>query len=231
MADVQFYCPKCAFRIDISKMAIPENATQCKCPSCEKTVSITEGIRITDHPKAEKQSSLDEIIDECIDSLQFPRQKDNPRQNENTNIGQNVSELIEKALSEIKVNNDLEAMHLLEKAENISSTPQARSYLAYCKAKVYQEYGAGIQACFQTLKEDPYNADHYLNLGRIYLLAGDRGLALDIFRKGIKLGSNPQIMQALRTYEVRKPPVFKSLPRHHSLNRNFGKILSVLGLR
>ena len=85
--------------------------------------------------------------------------------------------------------------------------------------------------CTQALKEEPRIADHYLNLSRIYLFVNKRGPALQLIRKGLRLGSHPQLKLELKKFEKRKQPVFSSLPRDHILNRKLGKFLSRLGVR
>lgn len=141
------------------------------------------------------------------------------------------SDLLRNALEALENNSFIEALMLLEQADEQQASPMISSYLAYCRAKVKREYAAAISLCNEALLEDPANADHYLNLGRIYILAGKRGNALPIFRRGIKLGRNPQLMTELRKFDPRKPPVFSSLPRDHSLNRIVGKVCSRMGVR
>jgi len=141
------------------------------------------------------------------------------------------SDLLRNALEALENNSYIEALMLLEQANELQSSPMVSSYLAYCQAKVKREYSAAINLCNEALRDDPANADHYLNLGRIYILAGKRGKALPVFRRGIKLGRHPQLMAELRKFDPRKPPVFNSLPRHHSVNRITGKLFSRLGLR
>lgn len=141
------------------------------------------------------------------------------------------SDLLKNALEALEKNSTIEALMLLEQAEAQRDSPMVRSYLAYCRAKVKREYAAAISLCSEALREDPANADHYLNLGRIYILAGKRGNALPIFRRGIKFGRNPQLMAELKKFDPRQPPVFSTLPRQHSLNRVVGKLFSRLGMR
>lgn len=141
------------------------------------------------------------------------------------------SDLLRNALEALESNSYIEALMLLEQANELQSSPMVSSYLAYCQAQVKREYSAAINLCNEALRDDPANADHYLNLGRIYILAGKRGNALHVFRRGIKLGRNRQLMVELRKFDPRQPPVFSSLPRHHSLNRVAGKLFSRLGIR
>jgi len=72
---------------------------------------------------------------------------------------------------------------------------------------------------------------HYLNLGRVYLEAGQKVMAIKAFRQGMKISRNRQIMVELQALGVRKEPVFASLTRTHFLNRFFGFFFNRLGLR
>jgi hypothetical protein len=67
-----------------------------------------------------------------------------------------------------------------------------------------------------------------LHLGRIYLLAKKKDLAIKIFRKGLKIRKDSRIMEELRLLGSRRSPPFASLPRNHVVNRVTGKILNSL---
>lgn len=227
MPKVLFNCPNCSFNKEISQNEIPPEAKNCKCPSCKKVLSLSEAIKPLERNEDLQQTppnSREEGHEEAAGS-----------QNGSTRDAdaslEKYHELLDEALSTLKKNNELEAMLLLEEAEKISSTPKVRSYLAYCRARVKNEFSTAIQACTQALREEPRNADHYLNLGRIYFLVNKRGPALQAFRKGLKLGPNSQLMQEMRKFKMRKPAVISSLSRDHVLNHKLGQLLSRLGLR
>lgn len=224
MSQVLFFCPNCAFSKEISQSDIPPTVKQCKCPRCRKLFDLAEAIKSFD---SNQQSSLP--THGAVEENSISSQRNSSR--EGGNSMDKYHKLLEEALSSLNANNDLEAMFLLEEAEKLYSTPKVRSYLAYCHAKVNNEFSDALRNCIQALKEEPRNADHYLNLSRIYLLANKRGPALQTIRKGLKLGPHPQLMQELRRFEMRTAPVISSLHRDHVLNRKLGKLLSRLGLR
>lgn len=227
MSQVLFNCPNCSFNKKISQNKIPSTAKNCKCPSCKKILSLTEAFRPLENSNVHQQTSLDR--QEKVHAEPVGSQKPSAQKTE-TSL-EKYHELLDEALATLNKNNDLEAMLLFEEAEKISSTPKVRSYLAYCCARVKNEFSTAIQTCTQALREEPRNADHYLNLGRIYLLVNKRGPALQAFRKGLKLGPNPHLMEEMRKFEIRKPAVIPSLPRDHVLNHKLGSLLSRLGLR
>lgn len=225
MTKIKFCCPNCAFSTTISESEIPQTATRCKCPKCKKLLLLSEATRKFDTATS---NSLDQKIEECFEKIQSGPDGKLEAESKSSN---KYYELVAEGISLISNDNVFEAILLLEEAEKLNSTPKTRSYLAYCRAKVDKEYINGINTCIDSLKEEPTVADHYLNLGRIYLLSNKKGSALQTFKKGIKLGPHPQLMHELRKFEIRKSPIIPSLPREHFLNRQLGKLLSHLRLR
>jgi tetratricopeptide (TPR) repeat protein len=230
MTKIQFCCPKCAFSTTISENEIPQTATQCKCPNCKELLPLSDAIA-----KAESivSRSIDQTIEDCFENIQlstFEKAAEKTTEEESKSLNR-YFELVDEGIALLEKENVLEAMLLLEEAEKLNSTPKVRSRLAYCRAKVNQEFSNAINMCIGAIKEESTIADHYFNLGRIYLLSNKRGTALQTFKKGIKLGPHPQLMQELRKFEMRKPSVIPFLPRDHFLNRKLGKLLSHLGFR
>lgn len=138
------------------------------------------------------------------------------------------------------VNNGLQAMHdgetlmalmSFKDAARISKPPLVRSCLAYCLAKEKQVYSKAIAMAMSAKQEIPQKSLFYLNLGRIYLLAGQKNSAMTTFRQGLKMERNPQIIDELKALGFRKPPPIPSLTREHLLNRLLGKCLAMTNLR
>ena len=146
-------------------------------------------------------------------------------------IVENYTELMKKGLVAVERHSFIEALMSFEQAESQQSTPMARSYLAYCMAEVKHHYQQAISLCQSAMRDEPHNADHYLNLGRIYLLADKRDPAMQIFRRGIKLGPNAALLAELKKFDRRKSPIFTSLERSHLLNKCIGKVMSSIGFR
>ncbi|WP_442891754.1 tetratricopeptide repeat protein [Dissulfurispira sp.] len=88
-----------------------------------------------------------------------------------------------------------------------------------------------ISLCEDAIKGEPENPIHYLNLGKIYLHAGDKETAIHAFRAGLKYKINQQIIDELNKLQTRKPPVIPFLERNNPINKYLGIILSRLGLR
>lgn len=228
MAQVLFNCPNCGFSEELSECDIPLTSKQCKCPKCNDVFYLTDAIK--------QLVTSDANIELLISNLGAVEEKQvtSPEQNHirgSKEPSDKYYQLLDEALETLESNKVLEAMLLLEEVEKLHSTPKLRSYLAYCNAKVNGKFSDAIRTCKQALEEEPRVADHYLNLGRIYMLIKKRGPALQVFRKGNKLGPNKQLMQEMRKFGVRKQPAIPSLHRDHIVNRKLGKLMSRFKLR
>lgn len=123
------------------------------------------------------------------------------------------------------------ALACFEQATALERTPLHCSYLAYCLAKVRSQFPDAVTLCREAIKNDPGNALHYLHLGRVYLMSGDRGMALDILREGLGCEGRETVLRELTLLGERKRPLFPSLARSHPLNRYLGMLLNKLGVR
>ncbi len=134
----------------------------------------------------------------------------------------------EKALA---AGETLVALMHFEAANQLQSLPAVQSALGYCLAKERRQYQQALTLCRAALDNDPTDPRHYYYLGRIYLLSNKKPLAIATFRRGLKLKRYSPIIEELRRLGVRKPPVFTSLPRDHTINRAIGVLLARVGLR
>lgn len=144
---------------------------------------------------------------------------------------QELNNLIRKGLAEMERNNTMLALIHFEDAAKLEDSPLVRSYLAFCLAREHRQMQKAAALCTGALQDEPGNPVHYLNLGRIYLLAGQKNRAIQTWRRGLKFGHHPQIAAELRNLGRRKPPVLKSLGREHPLNKQLGRLLQKFGLR
>jgi tetratricopeptide (TPR) repeat protein len=142
-----------------------------------------------------------------------------------------LNNLIRKGLAELERNNTMLALIHFEDAAKLDNSPLVRSHLAFCLAREHRQMQKAAALCNGALQEEPGNPVHYLNLGRIYLLAGQKSRAIQAWRRGLKFGLNPQIAAELKNLGRRKPPVLKSLGREHPLNKQLGLLLQKIGLR
>lgn len=140
-------------------------------------------------------------------------------------------QLFAKGLAAFKGDDTLSALVHFEKACQLETKPQFLSYLAFCLAKERGQYKKAISLCREAMESDPGNPAHYLNLGRIHVLMGNKSDAILTFREGLALGQNADISEQLEVLGARRKPVFPFLGRSNPINKFVGIILSRLGLR
>jgi tetratricopeptide (TPR) repeat protein len=136
-----------------------------------------------------------------------------------------------RGLKALQDGDSLAALSCFERAVNQGRRPAHLSYFGYCVAKERGQVQKGIGLCSEAMEGDPENAVHFVNLGRIYLLAGNKQEAISVFRKGLALGPNEEITGLLDAIGTRAPLIFPSLSRKNPLNRYLGKLLGWIGFR
>ena len=139
--------------------------------------------------------------------------------------------LVQNGLKAMHDGETLMALMNFEDAARISKPPLVRSCLAYCLAKEKKLYSKAIAMAMSAKQDNPQKSLFYLNLGRIYLLAGHKKSAMATFRQGLKMERNPQIIDELKVLGFRKPPPLPSLARENLLNRMLGKCLTMANMR
>lgn len=142
-----------------------------------------------------------------------------------------ITSLIEKGIGALKEGNTLVAMIHFEDAAKLEDNPTVRSYLAFCLAKERRQMTRAMTLCLTAMQQEPTRTLHHLNLGRIYLMAGQKTRAIQIFRKGLKLERNQQIIDELKKLGLRQPPILKTLNRTHPLNKCLGILFQKMGMR
>ena len=142
-----------------------------------------------------------------------------------------AEKLFTKGVEAIKNGNMVSALVYFEKATQLDNNPTNRSYLAFCIARERGQFKKAISLCEEALKEDPENPVHYLNLGRVYILTGQKTEAMRILREGLTYEENREIVDELVGLGMRKPSVIPLLNRRNPLNKYLGIVLTRLGLR
>jgi tetratricopeptide (TPR) repeat protein len=127
--------------------------------------------------------------------------------------------------------NMVEALVHFENASRIAKSPFVNCYLGYCLARERGKLKEGATLCLDAIREDPGNPEFYLNLGRIYALAGQKYRAIRTYQKGLKMGCDQRIIAELRHLGIRKDPVFQTLSRGNPINKYCGILFHRLGLR
>ncbi|WP_243373934.1 tetratricopeptide repeat protein [Geotalea sp. SG265] len=136
-----------------------------------------------------------------------------------------------RGLTAFKSDDTLTALVLFEKACQLENNPGFFSYLAYCLAKERGQYKKAIALCKESMEKEPDKHAHYLNLGRIYVLMGNKPDAILAFREGLARGVCPEISEQLERLGARKKPVIRFMRRDNPINKFIGLLLGKLGLR
>jgi tetratricopeptide (TPR) repeat protein len=139
--------------------------------------------------------------------------------------------LLRKGEQALKNGDTLVALLQFETAHAIRPLPGVKSKLAYCLARERRQYQQAMALCREALSAEPDNPDHYFQLSRIYLVAGQKRQAIKSLRKGLKFKRHQPIIDELNRLGARKETVFSFLPREHPLNRSAGILLTKLSLR
>jgi Flp pilus assembly protein TadD len=146
-------------------------------------------------------------------------------------VGDGAEKEFALALSALAVDDTLTALACLERALRLRDHPGWYSYLGYCIARERGQQRRGLELCLGALAMEPDHPEHFLNLGRVHLVSGDKLEALRVLREGMAKGRSPEIVRMLETLGTRKPSLFPMLHRDNPLNKYLGMILSRLGLR
>ncbi len=139
--------------------------------------------------------------------------------------------LLRKGDHALQSGDTLVALLQFEMAHAIEPRPGLKAKLAYCLAKERRQYQQAMNLCREALQAEPDNPDHYYQLSRIYMVAGQKRHAIKSLRKGLKFKRHQPIIDELNRLGARKDPVFSSLPREHIINRSAGVLLAKLGSR
>jgi tetratricopeptide (TPR) repeat protein len=132
---------------------------------------------------------------------------------------------------ELEEGNVLAALACLEKALKLHDDIRWHSCLGYCIAKERGHVTRALELCHTALEQDPDNEEHYLYLGKVYLVAGNKVDALKVLRQGMQKEANPEIAALLAAIGSRKPSVLSAFSRDNLLNKWLGYVLNRLGLR
>lgn len=133
-------------------------------------------------------------------------------------------ELVQRGLEAVDTGDLALGLELLGALPPANRSPVVTSYLACCIAGEQGRIEEAKALCAQAMQKEPVNSVHYLNLGRIHLLEGDKKEAIRMFRDGLLYGNNQLIRKEMDKLGRRSPPVFPSLGRENPLNRMIGLV-------
>ena len=116
------------------------------------------------------------------------------------------------------------ALRHFEKAwKEDKENPEYMSYYGLCKALRGGEIGLGLELCTRAIKKEFFKAEFYLNLGRVYMAAGNKKGAIKVFKKGLRYDQgNEELYKALTGLGFRTRPVIPLLDRANPMNKFLG---------
>src|SRR4030065_2348473 len=138
----------------------------------------------------------------------------------------NIERVIENGLEMARDGRYKEALSIFEEDLCFTQHPTATSYYAVSLANVEGNFDKAISLCLMAAEKEFYNPEIYLNLGRIFLLNGQKSVAVRAFRKGLKFdNSHFGLLSEMRKLGVRRKPVIGFLHRTNTVNKFLGVIV------
>lgn len=105
-----------------------------------------------------------------------------------------------------------------------SKTATGLSHFGLCLALVQKKFKPAIDLCKRAIELQFYNVDHYANLARVYVAAGNRKKAIEIVEQGLKAHAEDEtLMEVRRELGVRARPPVPFLDRAHPINITLGQ--------
>lgn len=105
-----------------------------------------------------------------------------------------------------------------------SKTATGLSYFGLCLALVQKKFKPAIDLCKRAIDLQFYNVDHYANLARVYIAAGNRKKAIEIVDQGLKAHPDDETLFEVRQgLGVRARPPVPFLDRAHPINVTLGQ--------
>jgi tetratricopeptide (TPR) repeat protein len=105
-----------------------------------------------------------------------------------------------------------------------SKAAEGLSYFGLCLALVSKKYKTAIDLCRRAVDLQFYNGDHYANLTKVYVAAGNRKKALDAAEAGLKLlPDHDGLVEVRATLGVRARPALPILDRSNPINVSLGQ--------
>jgi tetratricopeptide (TPR) repeat protein len=135
-----------------------------------------------------------------------------------------VDQCLKIGLALLYENKAWEALLLFKKAlEKDSANPFYLSYYGLCMAQVEKNATKALPFCQRAIQKNFIRPELYCNLGKVYLLKGDRRRAHQAFKKGLSIDkANAELLKELRKMGARSRPVFPFLSRKNVFNHLAG---------
>jgi tetratricopeptide (TPR) repeat protein len=98
------------------------------------------------------------------------------------------------------------------------------SYFGLCLALIRKQMKPAIDLCRRAIDLEFYNGDHYANLARVYVAAGNRKKAVETAEQGLKLiPEHDYLLRVRKSLGVRAVPTVPFLERTNPINVSLGQ--------
>ena len=98
------------------------------------------------------------------------------------------------------------------------------SYFGLCLALVSRKYKTAIDLCKRAIDLEFYHGEHYANLTRVYVAAGNRKKALETAEAGLKVApEDDDLLNARKELGIRARPAVPFLDRSNPINVSLGQ--------
>ncbi|HEX3578355.1 MAG TPA: hypothetical protein VHY33_07315 [Thermoanaerobaculia bacterium] len=105
-----------------------------------------------------------------------------------------------------------------------SKTATGLSHFGLCLALVQRKFKPAIDLGKLAIELQFYNVDHYTNLARVYVAAGNRRKAIEAVDQGLKTYPEEEsLLEERRQLGVRAKPPVPFLDRAHPINVTLGQ--------
>jgi Flp pilus assembly protein TadD len=115
--------------------------------------------------------------------------------------------------------------HIQRASELEKNNPYYMSYLGVALARTQQKWADAERLCDAAVRMKRNQAQLYLNLAEVYMVAGRKDDAREALVAGMKYARRDiRLNIAMAKLTPRRSPVFTFLERKHPLNRHFGML-------
>jgi len=105
-----------------------------------------------------------------------------------------------------------------------SKTATGLSYFGLCLALVQKKYKPAIDLSKRAIELQFYFVDHYVNLARVYVAAGNRKKALETVEQGLKTHPEDEaLLEVRKELGIRSRPPVPFLDRANPINVTLGQ--------
>jgi tetratricopeptide (TPR) repeat protein len=107
---------------------------------------------------------------------------------------------------------------------NVAKAASGLSYFGLCLALVSRKYKVAIELCKRAIDLEFYHGEHYANLARVYVAAGNRKKALETAEAGMKVApEDDELRRARSQLGIRARPAVPFLDRRNPINVSLGQ--------